>query len=48
MDSMWNDHGMINSIWNGGISTLDSMESPDGFHGTIPDGFHGTIPGGFH
>ena len=24
--SMWNDHGMVNSIWNLGISTLDSME----------------------
>jgi len=48
MDSMWNNHGTINPIWNGGISALDSMESSDGFHGTIPDGFHGTIPGGFH
>ena len=26
MDSIWNDHGMINSIWNVGISTMDSMD----------------------
>jgi len=29
MDSMWNDHGMVNSIWN-----------PTLFHGTSPYGFH--------
>jgi len=33
--SMWNDYGMVNSIWN---STLFHMDST-GFHGTSPYGF---------
>ena len=38
MDSMWNDHGMVNSIWNLGISTLDSMEQVHMDSAEIPYG----------
>jgi len=46
MDSMWNDHGMVNSIWNPTLFHMDST----GFHmefGHIHLGFHGTSPYGF-
>jgi len=39
MDSMWNDHGMVNSIWNPTLFHMDST----GFHmefGHIHLGFH--------
>ena len=26
MDSMWNDHGMVNSIWNPSLFHMDSIE----------------------
>jgi len=46
MDSMWNDHGMVNSIWNPTLFHMDST----GFHmefGHIHLGFYGTSPYGF-
>ena len=46
----------LDSIWNLGISTMDSMDksiwipwnSPYGFHGTSPCGVHGTNPDGIN
>ena len=42
MDSMWNDHGMVNSIWNPSLFHMDST----GFHMEcrhIHHGFHGQV-----
>ena len=42
MDSIWNYHGMVNSIWNPSLFHMDST----GFHmesGHIHHGFHGQV-----
>ena len=42
MESMWNDHGMVNSIWNSSLFPMDST----GFHMEskhIHHGFHGKV-----